>query len=461
MILRDLVTRLEKLGPICMMARAAMENVLSAERLDALFERTASRQMNKTLMFSTVADVMGLVACKVHPSMHAAYQAKREQVGVTAKALYDKLQRLEPDISRRVVNETAARMVEVMEEMPGGVLPPPLPGYHTKVLDGNHLRRTERRIGELRNENVAPLPGHCVVVLDPQRKLVVDVFPCEDAHAQERTLLPRVLETVERRDLWIADRNFCTMNFLMGIAQRGGRFVIRQHGGSLRWKAVGRKKKAGSIATGQAYEQKVQLVAKDGSVLLALRRITVALNDPTRNGDAEIHILTNLPRSVTAERVADLYRGRWTIETAFQEVAKSLNGEIETLGYPKAALFAFCMALVSYNVIAVIQAAMRSVHGTEVVANEVSHFYLCDEIAASHRGVLMALPDDYWARNYAHLSPAQLARELIRIAEGIDLLRYKKHKRGPKKKKPTLNKKKRGHASTARILAASRGYAIT
>ena len=55
--------------------------------------------------------------------------------------------------------------------------------------------------------------------------------------------------------------------------------------------------------------------------------------------------------------VADLYRRRWTIETAFAEMEKVLNGEINALGYPKAALFSFCMALVAYNVLSTVKGA--------------------------------------------------------------------------------------------------------
>lgn len=47
------------------------------------------------------------------------------------------------------------------------------------------------------------------MVLEPQLRLATDVFPCEDAHAQERSLIEEVLETVQAQDLWIADRNFC------------------------------------------------------------------------------------------------------------------------------------------------------------------------------------------------------------------------------------------------------------
>jgi hypothetical protein len=83
-----------------------------------------------------------------------------------------------------------------------------LPGYRIKILDGNHLPHSERRLGVLRSLNVAPLPGHTLVVLDPAWMLAIDAFPCEDAQPQERGQLPQVLETVKPRDLWIADRAF-------------------------------------------------------------------------------------------------------------------------------------------------------------------------------------------------------------------------------------------------------------
>ena len=37
------------------------------------------------------------------------------------------------------------------------------------------------------------------------------------------------------------------------------------------------------------------------------------------------------------------------------------HSAINTLGYPKAALFGFCLALVAYNMLAVVMAALRSV----------------------------------------------------------------------------------------------------
>ncbi|MCK7580878.1 MAG: transposase [Chromatiales bacterium] len=56
--------------------------------------------------------------------------------------------------------------------------------------------------------------------------------------------------------------------------------------------------------------------------------------------------------------VAELYRARWGIETAFQKLESHLNSEINTLGYPKAALFSFCLALVAFNLYAIVMAAL-------------------------------------------------------------------------------------------------------
>lgn len=452
MVLREMVERFEKQAPACVMARALLENVFAAERLDALFERVAERQSNKDLLFSTVVDLMGLVAAKVRPSVNAAYLSKKEEVGVTVKALYDKLQRLETGVSQALVRDTAAQMADIIRQL-HGERPELLPGYRTKILDGNHLQATERRLKAFAEVNAAPLPGHSLVVLDPSLQLAIDVFPCEDAYTQERALLGAVLETVAANDLWIADRNFCTSRFVWGLQHRCAFFVLREHANAAKWKweAVGERKCVGRTETGMVYEQMQKLFGADGEEM-TVRRVTVELDQPTRDGDREIHVFTNLPAEVTALQIVELYRDRWTIETAFYEISQNLNGEINALGYPKAALFAFCMGLVTFNLMSVIRASLRAAHGVEKVDEEVSLYRLCDEIAGTYRGQEIAVGQRYWTQTYAHLTAAEIAAALLRIALTIDLKRYKKHKRSPKVAKPKLTKKNRPHISTARVL---------
>jgi hypothetical protein len=86
-------------------------------------------------------------------------------------------------------------------------------------------------------------------VLDPQRELVVDVFPVEDAHAQERSIFPLILETVKAGQAWICDRNFCTKDFLTGISERGGYFIVREHLG-LQWTETTARQEVGENASG-------------------------------------------------------------------------------------------------------------------------------------------------------------------------------------------------------------------
>src|SRR4029077_8131656 len=101
----------------------------------------------------------------------------------------------------------------------------------------------------------------------------------------------------------------------------------------------------------------------DEGQVLVVRRVTVELDQPTRDGDTEIHILTNLPlKDAPAVKVAELYRRRWTIEGLFLEVEQTLACEVKTLAYPKAALFAFCVGLLAANAVAVLKAALRAVH---------------------------------------------------------------------------------------------------
>ncbi len=452
MILGDIFERFAQDSPLSVMAQAVMENALSPTVIDPLFEDVAERQYTRKLLFSSIVDLMSVVVCRIRPAIHAASQAHGEIIDASIKAVYDKLDHTEPVLSAALVHSTAERLGPVIDAR-NGVQSPLLPGDRVRILDGNHLAGTEHRIKELRTIGAEALPGQALVVLDPRLMLATDVVLCEDGHAQERSLLDQVLELVRAGDLWIDDRNFCTTNFLFGIAGREAFFVVRQHASTLHWEFAGKRRACGRIDTGQVFQQTIRATNDAGEILI-LRRITVVLDKPTRDGDKEIHLLTNVPaKDARARVIAELYRKRWLIETAFQELEATLNGEINTLGYPKAALLAFCVALVAYNVLSTLKAALRSVHGEEVVAKEVSGYYVADEIKMTHRGMMIAIPEDEWVVFHDLTSP-ELAGVLVRLAEGVRLPKYKKHPRGPKKPRPKRQSgAKIKHVATAKILA--------
>ena len=59
------------------------------------------------------------------------------------------------------------------------------------------------------------------------------------------------------------------------------------------------------------------------------------------------------------------------METAFAQLTVYLRFEVDTLGYPGA-------ALATYNVMACVKAALRAEHGAAKAQEKVSDFYLAD-----------------------------------------------------------------------------------
>jgi hypothetical protein len=292
--------------PMSCLLRGLLERCFSAERLDTLFESNAQEQYTRNLLFSTACDLLLLTVLRVHPSVHAAYQA-REGLNFSAAALYDKLTGVETGVSAAMVRETALDLARVQDEL-GVRREAWLPGYEIRILDGNCLEASEKRLRVHRGAGGAPLPGKSLVAMDPQRRLLVDVFPCEDGHAQERSLLHAVLATVRAGELWIADRNFCTCGFLLGIHKQGAYGLLRLHSG-LPFAELTPWGDAVETEDGQrVMEQAIEVEGR------RYRRVRVELAEPTRDGDAFIDLVTDLPEAVSAATVASLYRKRWTLE---------------------------------------------------------------------------------------------------------------------------------------------------
>jgi hypothetical protein len=373
-----------------------------------------------------------------------------DEIGVSKTAVYDQLNRLEPNVSKALVKSTANDLTTIIHQL-GVERPELLPGYRVKILDGNGLGATEHRLSVLLNTGAGALPGKSLVVLDPVLGLAIDIFPCEDGHAQERSLLPEVLETVEPGDLWIGDRNFCTTGLVFGIENKQAAFIIRQHQ-NLPWQETSELVESVRTEGGVVFEQ-TGVITYEGQEL-PCRRVVVQLDRPTRDGETYIALLTNLPETeVSSLLVAQLYRKRWRIETLFQVATQTFHCEIKTLGYPRAALFSFCTALVPYNLFSCLKAVLASVHGTDQIEGKLSYYYLADELEGTYRGMMIALPPEDWS-DFGQMSLSQLSSLLQDWARLVKLSAFTSTKRNPKKKKPKPSYDPRHpHVSTARLLA--------
>lgn len=157
MIFSDVFERFSQDSPLSVMAQGIMANALNPQVVDELFEDVAQKQFTNKLLFSTIVDLMSVVVCRIRPSIHAAFQARAETVGASIDAVYDKLNGTETAVSAALVGSVAARLTPVIDVMKGA-RPGWLPGYRTRILDGNHLPGSEHRLKELRTIRAGTCP---------------------------------------------------------------------------------------------------------------------------------------------------------------------------------------------------------------------------------------------------------------------------------------------------------------
>ena len=107
-MLGKVFARFVEKSPISVMVRGTLERVLGAEQLDAWFARTAQKQYTRTVLFSTVYDVLSQVVFRIKPSVRAAYRDHEDKVGASLISLYNKLNGVETHTSAELVRYSAA-----------------------------------------------------------------------------------------------------------------------------------------------------------------------------------------------------------------------------------------------------------------------------------------------------------------------------------------------------------------
>ena len=133
-------------------------------------------------------------------------------------------------------------------------------------------------------------------------------------------------------------------------------------------------------------------------------------------------------------------------------LTEALTCENPGMNYPRAALFGFCMALLAYNILALVKAALRVVHGGEVIAQVLSLYDVVSSVSRDYNGMMIAIPQEQWFA-FRTLTPEELAGVLRQLAQHVNLARYTKHPRGPKKPAAKRNyDPKHPHISTAKVL---------
>lgn len=471
---KAVIERFERYAPASVMARLALEHALPAQWVDEVFEAHRQRQYPRELMFSSIVELMTLVTLGMRPSLHAAAR-QHEGLAVSLAALYDKVKRSEPAVLRGLISGSALRLMPVVAQWGG---PASLAGWQLRIVDGNHLAASDKRLKVLRGHRGVALPGHSLVVYDPDAGLVCDMVACEDAHESERVGVLPLIGCAQCGQLWIADRHFCTHTILDSLARTGAHFLVREHAKHPRVAQQGDWSEPTHTDTGAVREQTIAVEgihvppARGGKKEAqspapsepaaqpagAWRRIQITLDSPTEAGEHTIGLWTNLPMTVDAATLAQLYRKRWRIEGMFQRLESVLRSEIKSLGHPRAALLGFAVAVLAYNVLSLLQRAVEHAHRPQTPELEVSTYHLSVQVKSGYEGMLIAVPAEHWP-SAANQDPQALAQTLLRLAQRILPKQVATSKRGPKTIQPKGYVDARvasAHVSTARLIQQAR-----
>ncbi len=435
------------------MTRLALDHALPAQWIDEAFEQNRRRQYPRELLFSSVVELMTLVTLGLRPSLHAAARKMADRLPVSLAALYAKVKRTEPTLLRALVRGSAQRLAPVVAGLDAV---PSLPGWQVRILDGNHLPASDKRLAPLRGLRGTALPGHTVVVYDPDSALVCDIVACEDAYESERVAAAELIDRAQPGQAWIGDRHFCTDALLQGLQARGAGFIVREHAKHPRLSKTGSWSEPTLIETGQVREQSIERAVTEEAPEASSpwRRIEIQLNTPTESGDPVIALWSNLPETIDAATLARLYRKRWRIEGLFGRLESVLNSEIKTLGHPRAALLGFAVAVLAYNVLSLLKAVTEQAHRPMHPELDVSTYHLTVEIVSTYESMSLVLPPEHLP--CADDDPLRLLQRLLLLASRLSPRQLATSKRGPKTTSANegyvSGSIARSHVSTKRVI---------
>ena len=315
---------------------------------------------------------------------------------VSLASLYDKVNHTEPGILRALVQGSAQRLAPLMARLAARA--PALPGYALRVLDGNHLPGSDKRLAVLRGHRGAALPGQSIVVYDPDSGLVTDLIAGEDAHQSERTLALPVLQGARPGQVWIADRHFCTRTLLEGWEAAEACFIVREHAHHPRLASRGDWRDCGLHRHRPVHEQEIAL--EDGASIW--RCVELRLDAPTEDGETTIRLWTNLPVSLSAlHRWLRCIAGAGALKacsSAWRACCTARSPASAIPAPPCSALRCRCWPT---TVLALISRCVEQAHQPPLAPSskpppEVSMFHLALSIKRGYEGMLIAVPPEHW-----------------------------------------------------------------
>lgn len=466
------------------------DHVLDDALCDEVFNAHRGRCYEDALTFPTlvrvVRDALVLHGGSANRAIGDAVDADR--LGAAPSGVYRKLANLPPALSQALLRRGTARLAALAAADDGAArraLAACFDDLDVVVIDGKQLKKAAKRLLSTRAYTSGSLLGaKLLVALSLRSGLAVAANASEDGERNDVPLVGGLLEQMQvlrgggvaaaataRPFLFVADRQFADLNLPELFTRGGDHFLLRCQKSLTFEPDPSRPARSGVDEAGRAFTQAWGWVGSAEDQRQRRRRRYVrriTLPRPDENDDDVILITDLLDESAyPAAALLGLYRLRWTIEQAFQQVTEVFALARLIGSSPRGIIFQGALCLLIYNMTLTIKGYVATAGRQEAsaVSTENLFYDLSRELIAwsvlggggggggdggSSSGGTPSLPPP---------APREAAamRERLRTLLGGRwnrrwLKKADKRPRKPKEKRPLPG----GHASVWKLMQAAR-----
>ena len=470
--------------PLAQAAIELFDHVLDDELCDAVFDAHRGRCYQDALRFATLVRVMreALMLHGGSANRAIADAVDDGRLECAASGVYRKLANLPPDLSQAFLRRGTQRLTALAADGDGAArtLAACFDNLDVIVIDGKQLKKAAKRLLATRAFTSGSLLGaKLLVALSLRSGLAVAMNASEDGEGNDVPLVGGLLEQLEalrgggggggdgvatvatRPFLFVADRQFADLNIpALFTAHDGDHFLLRCQKTLTFQPDPSRPAQSGVDEAGRPFTQAWGWIGSTEDKRERVRRRYVRRITLTRAGadEDDIILITDLLDDVAypALDLLGLYRLRWTIEQAFQQVTEVFALDKLIGASPRGIIFQGALCLLIYNLTLTIKGYVAgagqqqaSAVSTENLFYDLSRELIAWSVLGGGGGALSLPPP----------APRQSAamRDRLRTLLGGRwnkrwLKKADKRPRKPKEKRPLPG----GHASVYKLMQAAK-----
>jgi hypothetical protein len=366
-----------------------LDDALCGEVFDAHRGRCYEDELTFPTLVRIIRDALVLHGGSANRAIGDAVDADR--LGAAPSGVYRKLGNLPPALSQALLRRGTTRLARLTATAAARVLAACFDDLDVIVIDGKQLKKAAKRLLSTRAYSSGSLLGaKLLVALSLRSGLAVAMNASEDGERNDVPLVGGLLEQMQmlrapaaaatttlaaaaaRPFLFVADRQFADLNVPALFTRDGDHFLLRC-GKNLTFQSdPSRAAQSGVDEAGRAFTQAWGWIdatedQRQRRRRRYVRRVTLAR---TGEDDDDIVLITDLldESAYPAADLLGLYRLRWNIEQAFQQVTE-VFALAKLIGCtPRGIIFQGALCLLIYNLTLTIKGYVAGAGQTQASA---------------------------------------------------------------------------------------------